>query len=206
MIIMKCENVKKDGKQCGSYAIQDSKFCYFHSPEMVSKRKKASAEGGSKLTESLEPVEPIQLEQQGSVVALLQDTINRVRRVRKDGSLDVKTANCIGFLAGKIVEANKITEKAKIEDETDSQHSELFDENPIESIRQVRDGTIMMKKRAERNLMFDLKVKPNPSKEAELRAKIKYFEQTIRYADDTIHLAERRVKLQESFSKLATND
>lgn len=37
---MKCEYVKKDGKQCGSYVIQDSKFCYFHSPKMVGKHKK----------------------------------------------------------------------------------------------------------------------------------------------------------------------
>ena len=37
----------------------------------------------------------------------MADTINRVRRIRPDGSLDIKVANCIGFLVAKLLEAQK---------------------------------------------------------------------------------------------------
>lgn len=199
---MKCEYVKKDGKQCGSYAIQDSKFCYFHSPEMVSKRKKASAEGGSKSTQGLEPAEPIQLEQQGSVVALLQDTINRVRRVRKDGSLDVKTANCIGFLAGKMVEANKVTEKQKEEENQDSKgddsFQELFDEDPIRTATQIVEGYAQMIERKERYLFIE-----NDPLEKLLKAKeIKELKVSQAETQEMLEALKIKTKMREVATKI----
>ena len=47
------------------------------------------------------------------VVCLLADTINRVRRVGPDGSLDPKAANCIGLLTSKLLGAQKELEAEK---------------------------------------------------------------------------------------------
>ena len=42
-----------------------------------------------------------------AIIYVLADTLNRARRIRADGSIDIKVANCIGFLSSKIIEAQK---------------------------------------------------------------------------------------------------
>ena len=44
----RCEFIKKDGKQCGGYALNDFEFCYFHEPSKAADRKEAAARGGVK--------------------------------------------------------------------------------------------------------------------------------------------------------------
>jgi len=194
---MKCEYVKKDGKQCGGYAIRDSKFCYFHSPEMASNRKKASSEGGSSSTLGLEPAEPIKLENQKTVVDLLLDTVNRVRRVRKDGSMDVKTANCIGFLAGKIVEANKASEKEQPEENKNEEggYSPLWFDNPIEAARQTKSMAQNLIKFFRRDLEWEFK--NDPQKRAEIDEKIIRMEGLVQMSDDVITVIQHRNELEK---------
>jgi len=53
----------------------------------------------------MEPLEPVTVEKVEDVVKLLADTINRVR----SGELDIKIANCIGYLSGHLTKAMEIS-------------------------------------------------------------------------------------------------
>jgi hypothetical protein len=86
-----------------------SEFCYFHNPDIADKRQEDRRNGGSVgYDKGLVKAEPLDISTDDrGIIYLLIDTINRVRRVNKDGSLDVKRANAIGQLAGKMIEAKK---------------------------------------------------------------------------------------------------
>lgn len=103
---MQCKFKKKHNKTCQSPAMKDSSYCFTHNPETREQHQAAARDGG-KLTynKGLSPLKPIELTDAKSVLYVIADTINRVRRVREDGSMDVKTANCIGFLSGKMLDA-----------------------------------------------------------------------------------------------------
>ena len=106
---MKCKHLK-DGKQCKAEAMTGSEFCYWHDPDKKAERKEASSNGGkvSYYDKGLIKAEPIDITaDKTAIIYLLADTINRVRRVKTDGSLDVKVANSIGQLVGKMLEAQK---------------------------------------------------------------------------------------------------
>jgi len=106
---MKCKHLK-DGKPCKAEAMTGSEFCYWHDPDKEAERKEASSNGGkvSYYDKGLVKAEPIDITaDKTAIVYLLADTINRVRRVKTDGSLDIRVANCIGFLSSKMIEAQK---------------------------------------------------------------------------------------------------
>jgi hypothetical protein len=106
---MKCKHKNKEGKECEAPAMAGSDFCYYHNPEIADKRKADQKKGGSVgYNKGLVKAEPIDISTDDkAIIYLLVDTINRVREVRLDGSIDVKTANAIGQLAGKLIEAKK---------------------------------------------------------------------------------------------------
>lgn len=100
---MKCEFIKPDGTQCEANAMKGSKFCYFHNPDISDEEKKtAQANGGANRALTLkEPLPDLPIANQDDAVLLVADTINRVRA----GKLDIRTANCLGFLADKLLKA-----------------------------------------------------------------------------------------------------
>ncbi|MFA5157893.1 MAG: hypothetical protein WC451_01715 [Patescibacteria group bacterium] len=107
---MTCEQVMNNGKQCKANAMHNSKFCFMHDPNTKDQVKEAGRKGGqvSCYKKGLIQADPIDILTDGKMVAyLLADTINRVRQVDPDGSLDIKAANCIGFLTSKLLEAQK---------------------------------------------------------------------------------------------------
>jgi len=90
--------------------MKDSEFCFTHNPETVEQVKEAGRKGGevSYYDKGLVKAEPIDIiADKTAIVYLLADTVNRVRRVKPDGSIDLRVANCIGFLSSKILEAQK---------------------------------------------------------------------------------------------------
>ena len=100
---MKCEFIKPDGTKCEAHAIKDSKFCYFHNPDISDEEKREAQSNGGK-TKALtlkEPLPALPLKMPDDAVLLVADTINRVRA----GKLDIRTANCLGFLADKLLKA-----------------------------------------------------------------------------------------------------
>lgn len=100
---MKCEFIKPDGQKCEAYAVKGTSFCYFHNPDISDEEKKeAQTNGGANRALTLkEPLPAMPIASQDDAVLLVADTINRVRA----GKLDIRTANCLGFLADKLLKA-----------------------------------------------------------------------------------------------------
>lgn len=111
---MKCEFIKTDGTQCEAHAIKDSEFCYFHNPDISDEEKREAQSNGGK-TKALrinEPLPDIILAKPDDAILLIADTIRRVRA----GELDIRTANCLGFLSDKLLKAFEV---AKLNDQVE---------------------------------------------------------------------------------------
>ena len=105
---MKCKFIKNDETLCNANAMTDSYYCYLHNPEVSEEEKLNSQVKGGKgnKIKIMDPLEPVTVEKVEDVVKLLADTINRVR----SGELDIKIANCIGYLSGHLTKAMEISE------------------------------------------------------------------------------------------------
>lgn len=105
---MQCKQPKSDGSKCKAKAMQNSDYCFTHNPATREAHKQATSRGGSVTKPQAELVDiGIDLKDPNNTLVLLADTISRVRRVQADGSMDIKTANCIGFLTSKMLEAQR---------------------------------------------------------------------------------------------------
>lgn len=109
---MQCKFIKQDGTQCNANAMSRLDYCYTHNPDISDEEKREGKRRGGKaraltIANPLLPVLPIN--EPNDVVLLIVDTINRVRA----GELDIKTANCLGFLTDKLLKAFEV---AKIND------------------------------------------------------------------------------------------
>ncbi len=87
--------------------MQGYDFCYLHNPVVGLKTKQeARARGGRKNGAHVSnPLPAMKLHSPQNVVLLLEDTINRVR----DGEMDLKAANCLGYLAGHLAKAIELS-------------------------------------------------------------------------------------------------
>lgn len=100
---MRCKFIKPDGQNCEAHAIKDSEFCYFHNPDISDEEKREAQSNGGK-TKALtlkEPLPDLPIAKPEDAVLLVADTIKRVRA----GTLDIRTANCLGFLSDKLLKA-----------------------------------------------------------------------------------------------------
>jgi len=104
---MKCIYVKDDGENCNANAINDSEYCYFHNPDIPKEQKQlAQTRGGEARSLTLiTPLPEMKLETPTDAVMLVADTIKRVRA----GELDIRTANCLGFLTDKLLKAFEVS-------------------------------------------------------------------------------------------------
>ena len=104
---MKCVYVKEGGLDCNANSMTGSDYCYLHNPEIPEESKKqAQAKGGEARSLTLEkPLPELPLNTPNDAVVLVADTIKRVRA----GELDIKTANCIGFLSDKLLKAFEVS-------------------------------------------------------------------------------------------------
>jgi len=113
---MKCKHIKANGEQCKANAMSGLDYCYLHNPKISEEeKKKANQKGGLNRAKTVKEALPLLvIKEPGDTVTLLIDTINRVRA----GDLDIKVANCIGFLSEKLLRAfelNKETTDKKID-------------------------------------------------------------------------------------------
>lgn len=94
---MKCKYIKENGEGCNANATEDG-YCYFHSPSIPEEEKKlARVKGGENNVVLIgELMEETPVRTSEDVVKLMEDVINRV----KQGILDIRTANTLGYLAG----------------------------------------------------------------------------------------------------------
>jgi len=88
--------------------MRGSKLCYFHNPHIPDEEKRqARAKGGQSNKIIIQSALPaIPLREVRDVVALLEDTTNRVR----SGEVDIKIANTLGFLAGHLIKALELAQ------------------------------------------------------------------------------------------------
>lgn len=105
---MKCQLIKPDGSFCGSNAMTESQFCYFHDPSVPEEKKKSARIRGGKnnATKVESTLRPLKIKRPVDVVKLLTGTIDEVR----SGEIDVKVANCLGFLSTQLLKALEIAE------------------------------------------------------------------------------------------------
>jgi len=103
---MKCKKRKVNGGQCNSSAMSGSDFCYFHNPAISAEEKRgAQARGGAGRAKMLKVLLPeIKIKKVSDITILLVDTINQVRA----GKMDVKMANCMGFLSDKLTKTMEV--------------------------------------------------------------------------------------------------
>lgn len=105
---MKCIYKKDNGERCNADAMNGSEYCYWHSPEISpEERREAQARGGQAgKIKVKEPLEPIKIDTTKDVLTLITDSINRIR----NGTMDVKLGNTLGYLAGTAIKALEISE------------------------------------------------------------------------------------------------
>lgn len=107
---MKCIYIKDNGEQCKANSMSDSDYCYLHNPDISEEEKREAQIRGGKargLTVT-EPLRKISVSSGEDIFTLLDTTIQEVR----DGELDPKVANTIGYLAGVMIRAYEV---AKLE-------------------------------------------------------------------------------------------
>ena len=111
---MQCNFIKDNGEQCNANAMRDSEFCYLHNPDIPKEEKKqAQTRGGQARALTInQPLPDLPLNEPNDAIMLIADTIKRVRA----GEIDIKTANCLGFLSDKLLKAFEV---AKLNDKVE---------------------------------------------------------------------------------------
>jgi len=102
---VKCQ-FANNNKECNANAMENSKYCFSHNPESSEAKLQAVTNGGlAKKKQELLSLEPIEIKTPQDIIALLEDTINRVRKINESGDMPLKVANAIGFLATHLLRA-----------------------------------------------------------------------------------------------------
>lgn len=101
----KCNFTKPDGNTCQANALKESKFCFSHDPNMRERKMAAVRKGGSSPRKAYNPLPEVRIESVKDVVTLLSVTISEVR----EGSVELRVANCIGYLSGHLIKAFEIS-------------------------------------------------------------------------------------------------
>jgi len=96
-----CSFTKSNGEKCNAWSMADSDFCFFHNPKTKKFKKEAVVKGGKGNKKNYEPLEEIKIKDNKDVVKLIVKTINEVRQ----GSADVRIANCIFYGTGQLIKA-----------------------------------------------------------------------------------------------------
>ena len=128
----RCCHRSEDGTQCKANPQKGKQYCFFHNPDTAAQKKRAAARrtGGvvstSKAqatpTTMLPPNLPLlSLKTPAAVAGLYEETINQVRQ----GQIDLRAANTIGYLATMLLtalESTARTERQKEEAEAKAAH------------------------------------------------------------------------------------
>lgn len=106
--LMFCKALTSTGEPCQARPMQGDEYCYLHNPAISEEEKRDARSRGGKENQIIikTPLPPLKLTNPKDVIALLEDTINAVR----GGEMDVKIANCLGFLTDKLLKAYEVGE------------------------------------------------------------------------------------------------
>lgn len=105
---MLCKASTVAGSPCRARPMQGSDYCYLHDPAVSEDEKRDARSRGGKENQItvISPQPPLKLKSAKDAIVLLEETINGVR----SGKLDVKIANCLGFLTDKLLKAYEVAE------------------------------------------------------------------------------------------------
>lgn len=121
---MKCIAIKDNQERCEAYSMSGSEYCYLHNPDISEEDRQAGrVKGGSKarIDVGVKTLRVIDIQEPSGVLELLNDTVRRVRA----GSMSVKTANTLGYLATvylRAFEVTKLEERVKALEENSLVH------------------------------------------------------------------------------------
>ena len=112
----RCIFVKENGSQCGSYAMKESEFCYFHNPGVEAERIETKRNGGKQkilvVNDSI-PCKLIKLENPKQVTKFYSKLINEVM----SGQMDLRIATGISYKLNGILKAKELSEfEQRLED------------------------------------------------------------------------------------------
>lgn len=109
---MKCQFTKPNQEQypihCNANAMADFEYCFSHNPETQSDKRAAVIKGGlaPKPRKEAERLEPVSIKNTKDILALIEDTVNRVR----SEPMTHQKANSIGYLSTVALKAMEIDE------------------------------------------------------------------------------------------------
>jgi len=107
---MQCKHIKDNGERCNANAMSNG-YCYLHNKDIPDEEKQLARIKGGKNNVVLvgELMETTPVKTNEDVVTLMESVINKV----KQGSLDIRVANTIGYLAGV---SQKAIKEVEVED------------------------------------------------------------------------------------------
>ena len=125
----KCKQILDDGTQCGAWALTGKAFCFSHDPESRERKLEAVKRGGLAREIEIEtPLARISVATPKDVVTLLAQTIHEVR----EGTLDPRIANTIGYLTGHLIRAFEV---AELDGKMEEVRAVLIERRPIKKGR-----------------------------------------------------------------------
>lgn len=107
---MQCKHIKDNKEQCKANAMGNG-YCYLHNPDIPEEEKQlARVKGGeNNIVLVGEIMGESKVRTSEDIVELMESVINRV----KQGNLDIRVANTIGYLAGV---SQKAIREVEVED------------------------------------------------------------------------------------------
>ena len=104
---MQCRYIKEGGERCKANAMSNG-YCYLHNPDIPEEDKQIARVKGGENNAILigEIMGESKVRTNEDIVMLMESVINRV----KQGSLDIRVANTLGYLAGVSQKAIKDVE------------------------------------------------------------------------------------------------
>lgn len=117
---MQCKFIKSNRKQCNANAMRDREFCFTHNPETKEAKKEAVTRGGKSPKKNYNPLPPIEMKSVSGVAEML----NRVANAVMAGEIDLRVANCLGYLSGHLSKALEVSDIEKRVEEIEKQLEE----------------------------------------------------------------------------------
>src|SRR6266849_6052369 len=112
----RCHHTSDEGTACNAPPQSGKDYCFFHDPAQKEKRAEANRNGGAmrgrreEAAPLLPPnLPPLSLKTPAAVAGLYEETINQVRQ----GQIDLRAANTIGYLATMLLTALETTARAE---------------------------------------------------------------------------------------------